>query len=443
MCRAGVVIATPAAVRSAITTINDPGHFLALREVIPSIFYLFYYPYMTAQTNGYILTLNGGSSSLKFSLYRSASLQLEWTGFIDFTGAEKAHFQIRDNAGKVLDNRNVNLSGFAEAVSYLLDWLTAKQTNYPLLAIGHRLVQGGPEHREPELITEKLLKTLAKFIYLAPNHLPDELATIKAFQSAFPEVPQVACFDTAFHRDMPSYAQYYPLPKKYCDLGLLKYGFHGLSYQYILQCLTTESKSVSSQKIIIAHLGNGASMAAVKNGISVDTTMGVSPIGGLVMGTRSGDLDPGVLLFLLKQDKLTPNQLDELLSKASGLKAIAGKSDVQELLKAEAHDPKAAEALTVFCYSARKFIGALAAAMGGLDLLVFTGGIGEHSAVIRERICKELEFIGIELNAKQNAANVPVISKNNTRVVVRVIPTNEELMIARLTGGLLNGKNEA
>jgi acetate kinase len=211
----------------------------------------------------------------------------------------------------------------------------------------------------------------------------------------------------------------------------MKYGFHGLSYQYILQELMAENPTVTKKKIIIAHLGNGASMAAIKNGISVETTMGVSPIGGLVMGTRSGDLDPGVLLFLLKQAQLTPNKLDDLLSKDSGLKAIAGISDVQELLQAEKDDPKAAEALTVFCYAAKKFIGALAAAMGGLDLLVFTGGIGENSAVIRERICSGLEFIGIDL------------ADSKSRVAVRAIPTNEELMIARLTDHLLNDKNKA
>ena len=301
-------------------------------------------------------------------------------------------------------------------------------TRQSFSAISHRLVQGGPDHRKPELINEQLLKTLDQFVYLAPNHLPDELKTIKAFQAAFPGIPQVACFDTAFHKDMPSCARYYPLPGKYKDMGLMKYGFHGLSYQYILQELTSQDPEVTKKKIIIAHLGNGASMAAIKDGISVDTTMGVSPTGGLVMGTRTGDLDPSVLLFLLKKGKLTPNQLDALVSTESGLKAIAGRNDVQELLQAEPNDLKAGEALTVFCYAAKKFIGALAAAMGGLDLLVFTGGIGENSDIIRERICKDMKFMGIDL------------ADSNSRVAVRVIPTNEELMIARLTAGLLNDK---
>jgi acetate kinase len=383
---------------------------------------------MTDRAQNHILSLNGGSSSLKFSLYHAGSIKLEWVGSIDRIGEEKGRFELKDTAGKILEDRQTRYQNFGAAVKALLEWLKKKQPQYPLLAIGHRLVQGGPDHREPLLITKELLGSLEQLVYLAPNHLPDELKTIKAFQAAFPGTPQVACFDTAFHKDMPSYAKDYPLARKYKDMGLMKYGFHGLSYQYILQELITEDPEVKKKKIIIAHLGNGASMVAIKDGISVDTTMGISPTGGLVMGTRSGDLDPGVLLFLLKQDKLTPNRLDDLLSKESGLKAIAGKSDVQDLLKAEAHDPKAAEALTVFCYAAKKFIGALAAAMGGLDQLVFTGGIGEHSAVIRERICKDLEFMGIDLDDRK------------CRVAVRVIPTNEELMIARLTGAFLHTK---
>ncbi len=282
------------------------------------------------------------------------------------------------------------------------------------------------------------MQTLHHFAYLAPNHLPDEIKIIKIFQAAFRNVPQVACFDTSFHRDMPSFAKYYPLPAEYQEKGLMRYGFHGLSYEYIMQKLADSTSLIDRQKIIIAHLGNGASMVAVKNGVSVDTTMGISPIGGLVMSTRSGDLDPCVLLFLLKQTKLTANELDELLSKHSGLKAIAGTSDVQELLNKEGNDPRAAEALTVFCYHAKKFIGALSAAMGGLDTLVFTGGIGENSGIIRERICKDLNFIGIDLDTTKNLKNESIISKEISNVSVRVIQTDEELMIARLVCPILN-----
>lgn len=321
-----------------------------------------------------------------------------------------------------------NLDG---AVKTVISWLKNSEYKSSLLAIGHRLVQGGPNHREPELITNHLLKNLQAFIYLAPNHLPDELKTIKTFQLAFPGLPQIACFDTAFHSNMPDETKYYPLPAKYKLQGLLHYGFHGLSYGYIIQKLELEDVNVKAKKIIIAHLGNGASMAAVKNGTCIETTMGLSPIGGLVMGTRSGDLDPGVILFLLKQGKLTVNQLDDLLSKESGLKAISGKSDVQELLEMEAKDPKAMAAITVFCYQARKFIGSLAAAMGGLDLLVFTGGIGENSAIIRERICLDLEFLGIHLEKRSNYNNKENISSATGRVKVLAMKTDEEAMIAQ------------
>jgi len=237
---------------------------------------------------------------------------------------------------------------------------------------------------------------------------------------------------------MPSYARNYPLPAEYHKKGLVHYGFHGLSYEYIMDELAKEESPVAEQRIIIAHLGNGASMAAVRNGLSVDTTMGISPIGGLVMGTRSGDLDPGVLIFLLRETKMTVDELEDLLSKRSGLLAIAGTSDVQELLKMEPHSPKAAEALTVFCYSAKKFIGSLAAAMGGLDMLIFTGGIGENSTVIRERICKDLAFIGITLDKQKNLKNETFISCDSGKVIIRVMKTNEDLMMARLVCAVLN-----
>ncbi|MHB8207146.1 acetate/propionate family kinase [Mucilaginibacter sp.] len=395
---------------------------------------------MTDKSKTYILSLNGGSSSLKFSLYHSVSTKLEWAGSIDRIGEESARLEIKDISGKVLENRIGSYKDFSAAVAAVIEWIKNDEHHYPLLAIGHRLVQGGPNHRKPLIITNELLQSLDQLIYLAPNHLPDEIDTIKAFQTAYPDVQQIACFDTSFHRNMPAYATDYPLPAKFKNMGLIRYGFHGLSYEFIMQELAGLESPVAQQKIIIAHLGNGASMVAIKNGLSVDTTMGISPIGGLVMGTRSGDLDPGVSLFLLKQAKMTPDELDDLLSKQSGLIAIAGKRDVQELLKMEPDHPKAKKALTLFCYSARKFIGSLAAAMGGLDMLVFTGGIGENSAIIRERICKELGFIGIELDPKENRDNKPVISKVNSSVSVRVIPTNEELMIARLVCSVLELK---
>ena len=384
----------------------------------------------------YILSINCGSSSLKFSLYHALSTNLEWAGSITRISEVKAHLEIRDYSGYLLEHHDTHYKSFGAAVSEVITWLKNKQEYYPLTAIGHRVVQGGPKHFKPAVITNRLLKILDELIYLAPNHLPVEIATIKAFQEAYPSIKQVACFDTFFHHNMPGFVKDYPLPALYKKKGLMKYGFHGLSYEFIMQELAKQAIPINKQKIIIAHLGNGASMAAVNNGIGIDTTMGLSPLGGLVMGTRSGDLDPGVLLFLLKQTKMTPDQLDDLLSKQSGLKAIAGKSDIQELQKAEPEHPLAQEALTMFCYSATKYTGALAAAMGGLDMLIFTGGIGENSPVIRERICHNLSFLGINLDKQKNNRNESTISAG--RVSVRVIKTNEELMIARLVCSVFN-----
>jgi acetate kinase len=389
---------------------------------------------MTNVTDNYLLTINCGSSSLKFSLFHADTLQEELSGAVNAIGSAASKLIIKDQAAPGLNN----FKNLAAAVKAVINWLKKSKYNDHLLAVGHRIVQGGPKHREPELITEDLLKSLQQFVYLAPNHLPDEIKTIKTFQVAFPGLQQVACFDTAFHRNMPDEAKYYPLPENYRGQGLLHYGFHGLSYEYIMQKLKAGGVKIKAQKIIIAHLGNGASMAAVKDGTCIETTMGLTPVGGLVMGTRSGDLDPGVVLFLLKQGKLTTMQLDKLLSKGSGLKAIAGKSDVQELLQMEAKDPKAMAAITVFCYQAKKFIGALAAAMGGLDLLVFTGGIGEHSAVIRERICRDLEFLGIRVDKKSNHGGKENISQQASLVKVLVIKTNEEAMIAQHIQTVLN-----
>jgi acetate kinase len=385
---------------------------------------------MTEKQTSHILSINCGSSSLKFSLYQSGSLLEDCSGNVDAIGSNDSNLTIY-KGGKAVLQQSSGFKNLDGAVKTVISWLKNSEYKSSLLAIGHRLVQGGPNHREPELITNHLLKNLQAFIYLAPNHLPDELKTIKTFQLAFPGLPQIACFDTAFHSNMPDETKYYPLPAKYKLQGLLHYGFHGLSYGYIIQKLELEDVNVKAKKIIIAHLGNGASMAAVKNGTCIETTMGLSPIGGLVMGTRSGDLDPGVILFLLKQGKLTVNQLDDLLSKESGLKAISGKSDVQELLEMEAKDPKAMAAITVFCYQARKFIGSLAAAMGGLDLLVFTGGIGENSAIIRERICLDLEFLGIHLEKRSNYNNKENISSATGRVKVLAMKTDEEAMIAQ------------
>lgn len=383
----------------------------------------------------FILTLNCGSSSLKFSLYDLNSLSLEISGAITHIATTVGTFRVKDKDDNILKKDLKFYNSLDAAIKEVLNWLQENKNKYPLAAIGHRLVLGGPHRHDTELVTDGLIAELNNYIYLAPNHLPEEITAIKLFREAFEEMPQVVCYDTAFHANMPPCAKYYPLPLIYKKEGLMRYGFHGLSYEYVMTKLADQQPD--KKKIIIAHLGSGSSMAAVKNGKSIDTTMGMSPMGGLVMSTRSGDLDPGVVLFLLKRTNMSVSEADELLSKHSGLKAIAGTGDMQELLKNECTDDKATEAIDLFCYQAKKFIGAMAAAMGGLDMLVFTGGIGENSGAIRERICEGLEFLGISIYHKSNYENNRVISSIDSRVTVEVIPTNEEWMIARHTQSLI------
>jgi len=394
---------------------------------------------MKNSPDSYILALNGGSSSFKFSLYHSATLDLEFSGSVSHIAAGHGLLEIKDsNYNLVLSHQN-GYGDLKDAAKAVADWI--KHTighHHHIKAIGHRLVQGGPEHRDPEVIAEGLLFDLHALIYLAPNHLPDEIKIIRIFQEAFPNTPQVACFDTSFHQEMPAVAKFCPLPAQYKEQGLIRYGFHGLSYEYIYQHLSKIDHRAKQKKIIIAHLGNGASLAAIKDGISIDTTMGLSPIGGLVMGTRSGDLDPGVFFFLSKRSGLSVSEIDDVLSKQSGLKAIAGTGDVQELLKSQHKDHKAREALNVFCYHIKKSIGALAAAMGGLDMLVFTGGIGENSTEIRELVCLDLVFLGIKIKKGFRQNKEEIISYKKSKVSVHVIRTNEELMIARLVCKVLN-----
>jgi acetate kinase len=255
---------------------------------------------------------------------------------------------------------------------------------------------------------------------------------------AYPAVPQVACFDTAFHSRMPRVARLYALPRRLAEEGIIRYGFHGLSYEYVMEELRRLEPEAAAGRVVVAHLGNGASMAAVRGGVGVDTTMGFTPTGGLVMGTRSGDLDPSVPLYLLGERGLTPAEVSDLLNKQAGLQGVSGTSaDMRDLLDREPDDRRAAEAVALFCYQAKKFLGALAAALGGLDALVFTGGIGEHSATVRERVCEGLEFLGIRLDPDRNGAHSPVISSDATAVTVRVVPTDEDLMVARHTRRLI------
>ena len=376
--------------------------------------------------NGQILVLNLGSSSLKFSLIHSISLEKEKSGSITGIGSSEAVMEILPKESGHSTKKvfmNLNLQG---AIQELIEWVNEGA----IIAIGYRVVQGGPSHISPELVNETLLVDLEAYVYLAPNHLPDEIKLIRAFTHAYIDIPHFACFDTYFHKDMPARSKFYPLPEKYRKMGLLRYGFHGLSYESIFHQLQEEDINVANQKIIIAHLGSGSSMVAISNGTSEDTTMGISPMGGLVMATRPGDLDPGAILFMLKQDQLSVQQLDVILSNESGLKAIAGTIDMKSILENRNKDQKSGEALDLFCYQAKKQIGSLAASLGGIDCLVFCGGIGENSALVREIICADMEFIGITLNLPSNANNDRIISGSNSKVVVKVMKTDEQLMIA-------------
>jgi acetate kinase len=305
--------------------------------------------------------------------------------------------------------------------------------------VGHRVVHGGARFSGPALLdaaTEEAIEELAE---LAPLHNGPALAAIRALREALgPGVPQVACFDTAFHSRMPRVARLFALPRHLADEGILRYGFHGLSYEYVMGELGVLDPDAARSRVVIAHLGNGASMVAIRNGESIDTTMGFTPIGGLAMGTRSGDLDPGVLLHLLRSKGMTRAALNDLVNRRAGLLGVSGTSaDMRDLLSREAADARAAEAVALFCYQAKKFLGALAAALGGLDTLIFTGGIGEHAAPVRWRICGGLEFLGLRLDASHNAEHAPVVSGDDSPVTVRVIPTDENLMVARYTRKLV------
>ena len=382
-----------------------------------------------------LLTINVGSSSLKAVLYRLGPAEtVEVRASAERIGTPPSSLRIADAQGTELLSRSDALPDHAAALGALCTWLRAQRLDEGLRAVGQRVVHGGREYSAPTLITDTVLDALRSLVSLDTEHLPQALRVIESVRQAYPSLPQVACFDTAFHRRMPRVAQLYPLPRDLWDAGVARYGFHGLSCEYILQELRALDGAAADGRVIVAHLGHGASLTAVHHGVGVDTTMGLTPTGGLVMSTRTGDLDPGVLLYLLETRGLDPAALSRLVNKEGGLLAVSGGSaDMQDLLAREAADPRAAEAVALFCYQARKSLGALVAALGGLDTLVFTAGIGQHAAVIRARICDGLEYLGLRVDAARNAEHAPIISGAASRVVVRVIPTDEDLVIARHT----------
>lgn len=386
------------------------------------------------QQTPFILTINCGSSSLKFALFNHDDLSLISSGNIRDIGRESTII-LKDPTGQLAEEIQEPVTDIQAAIQFLLKLIQESFTPYRLKAIGHRIVQGGQGHFLPEKVTSALLAHLEELVPLAPEHLPPELIAIRAFETAYPDIPQVLCYDTAFHRDMPFAAKHFALPRYLWDRGIIRYGFHGLSYEYIFQQLKQNAPQEANGRIVMAHLGNGASMAVMRDGKSLDTTMGLTPAGGLVMSTRSGDIDPGVILYLLKEKHFIGERaLNELLNKQAGLKGISGgASDIRTLLEQENTDPKAAEAISLFCYQAKKYIGALAAAAGGIDTLVFTGGIGEHAPVIRERICDGLSFLGIQLDTAANKKASDIVSPTGSPVTIRIIPANEEIIIAQHT----------
>jgi acetate kinase len=383
-----------------------------------------------------VLTINCGSSTLKFELFDAADEERSLArGTVDRIGGRGSVEFSDENGARVIQLAAVADHG--EAALLAIRSLDSSGLLEGIEAVGHRVVHGGARFSGPALLDGEMLGEIEALKELAPLHNGPALAAIRAVREALgPGMPQVATFDTAFHRTMPRVARLFALPRRLTEEGVLRYGFHGLSYEYVMGELRRLDPEVAAGRVVVAHLGNGASMAAVRDGVGVDTTMGFTPAGGLVMGTRPGDLDPGVLLHLLRS--MDPDALGDLVNRESGLLGVSGTSaDMRDLLEREADDPRAAEAVELFCYVAKKSLSSLVAALGGLDALVFTGGIGEHAAAVRWRICEGLGFLGVRLDPERNAENASVVSRAGGPVAVRVIPTDEDLMIARHTHRLI------
>jgi acetate kinase len=380
-----------------------------------------------------ILTINGGSSSIKFALYAAVEpLKRGLYGTVDRIGLSGTNLTFHEAEGKPQASRKLIASDHKSAANSLLDWLETQPNSASVKAVGHRVVHG-MKHTEPELVTLELLAELHRISPYDPDHLPREIELIEAFRQRHPKLPQVACFDTAFHQTMPRVARLLPIPRRFDAKGIQRYGFHGLSYAYLMEELVRLGDQAATKgRVILAHLGNGASMAAVRAGKSIDTSMCFTPTAGLVMSTRSGDLDPGLAPYLARTEQMTTSQFYKMVNHESGLLGVSEtSSDMRDLLDHEKQDVRAAEAVALFCYQAKKWIGSFAAALGGLDTLVFAGGIGENAPAVRARICEQLNFLGVEMHEARNAENAAVISADNARVTVRVIRTDEELIIAR------------
>jgi acetate kinase len=391
-------------------------------------------------SDGAILVINSGSSSVKYALFTAEKLSRLWSGAIDRIGLGDSRFHAIDGSGAKLLDETEDIADHKTALKLLLDAVEQHPLGARLTAVGHRIVHGGPECDCPILVTAGLEARLRKLSPLAPMHQPHNLAGIAAVRSARRNLPQVACFDTAFHHNLPRLARLTGLPRELYEEGIRRYGFHGLSYEYITDALRREAVDLEHERIIIAHLGNGASMCAVKSGRSIETTMGFSTLSGLPMGTRCGDLDPGIVLYLLTEKRMRIKQVQQLLYEESGLLGLSGLSSSMEDLLGQLSEPAAVEAVEAYCYQARRHLAALTATLGGLDRLVFTGGIGANASLIRAKICAGLEYLGIVIDPKRNADDERVISNETSWVTVEAFATDEELMIAQHVRHLLTAQ---
>jgi acetate kinase len=387
-----------------------------------------------------VLTINGGSSSIKYAIFEAGDPPRRMLkGAVERIGTPAAVLSMQAAGRPAVEPESIAATGPAQAAESLIDRLHENRDLEKVAAVGHRIVHGGARFVESQRVTPAMLAELRGLSAIDPDHLPVEIALIETLQRRLPALTQVACFDTAFHHDLPREAQLLPIPRRFTDAGVRRYGFHGLSYRYLMAELTRKAGPVAAAgRIVLAHLGAGASMAAVREGKCLDTTMSFTPTAGLVMATRCGDLDPGLLIYLLRSEGMNADQLDDLVNRRSGLLGISDtSSDMRDLVTRAAGDPRAAEAIAVFCYQAKKWIGALATALGGIDTLVFAGGIGEHAAEVRQQIASGLEFLGIAIDAERNAAHAGVISTEGAGCTVRVIATDEESVIAGDTQAII------
>jgi acetate kinase len=384
-----------------------------------------------------LLVVNAGSSSIKIGLFDAAnSKTATLEGCLVGIGQPKAIFAVKGASESDNSTQNLEATDYPTAINIMIDWLKQKTSVDDLQGIGHRIVHGGPKYNQAVMLTDQVIADLGELSAFDPEHLPAELQLVGALQQAFPNIPQVACFDTAFHHDLPNVARLLPIPRSYEAKGIRRYGFHGLSYAYLMSELERVSgPETANGRVILAHLGSGASLAAVQNGQSIDTSMSLTPTGGIPMSTRSGDLDPSVAVYLTQHEGLNAEQLNQLINYESGLLGLSEtSSDMEQLLQSAGNDPRAADAVNLFCYQVKKYIGSYAAALGGLDTLIFSGGIGENAPKIRSQICQDLEFLGIKILEESNTGNLTTISSDDSKVKVMVFHTDEaQTIVSEMT----------